>query len=242
MWQYLYFMVYLNHKPEDEHTGQESYVHAKLQAADVTFFPLMKSMELEGHLGPPSATPAPPSPPGAHSPASGTFERRKTLVGRGVSGPDTEFVREEMMSSMALEPAEFHGVTDQLLTHIQRLDHSVETLSEQMASKIEGLDHSVAAVEQTTGQQVRRPGAVRWCSVFVLCRCCTTDTPSTAVGHRQAPVLKNLWRSPAGGFRRLSGRATQSLLRFSRQQPSLEHRPAAKAAVQSVSCALRFPA
>ena len=32
IWQYLYFMVHLSHKMEDEYTGQESYVSSKLHA------------------------------------------------------------------------------------------------------------------------------------------------------------------------------------------------------------------
>ena len=39
--------MYLNQKVTDEYTGQESYVHAKLQQHDVTFFPLNKSIDLE---------------------------------------------------------------------------------------------------------------------------------------------------------------------------------------------------
>ena len=46
MWQYLYFMLHLRHKPEDEFTGQESYVHAKIKKSDYSFFPLNKSLDL----------------------------------------------------------------------------------------------------------------------------------------------------------------------------------------------------
>ena len=49
MWQYFYFMVYLNNKQEDEYTGQESYVFSKLQHQDVSFFPLNQSMDLALH-------------------------------------------------------------------------------------------------------------------------------------------------------------------------------------------------
>ena len=52
MWQYLYFMVYLDQKCNDEYTGQESYVASKLDRDDVSFFPLHKSMELE-HIAAP---------------------------------------------------------------------------------------------------------------------------------------------------------------------------------------------
>ena len=73
MWRYLYFMVYLKLKPEDEYTGQESYVHAKLRQLDPSFFPSHRSMDLEGRLAAappeapkpapaPGAAPAPPSP------------------------------------------------------------------------------------------------------------------------------------------------------------------------------------
>ena len=48
MWHYLYFIVYLNQKPAEEYTGQESYVNSRLQLQDVSFFPLNKSMDLQG--------------------------------------------------------------------------------------------------------------------------------------------------------------------------------------------------
>ena len=35
------------HKPEDEFTGQESYVHEKILARDVSFFPMNRSLELD---------------------------------------------------------------------------------------------------------------------------------------------------------------------------------------------------
>jgi len=46
MWHYLYFIHHLQRKPQDEFTGQESYVQAKIMAKDMTFFPLGKSMDL----------------------------------------------------------------------------------------------------------------------------------------------------------------------------------------------------
>ena len=46
IWQYLFFLIYLKQKSEDEFTGQESYVSAKLKLKDVSFFPLRRSMDL----------------------------------------------------------------------------------------------------------------------------------------------------------------------------------------------------
>nr|CCC92047.1 conserved hypothetical protein [Trypanosoma congolense IL3000] len=39
MWMYLYFTHYLRHKNPDDFTGQESYVHEKIQRNDLSFFP-----------------------------------------------------------------------------------------------------------------------------------------------------------------------------------------------------------
>ncbi|SCU66199.1 inositol 1,4,5-trisphosphate receptor [Trypanosoma equiperdum] len=39
MWMYLYFIHYLRHKDPNEFTGQESYVHEKIQRNDLSFFP-----------------------------------------------------------------------------------------------------------------------------------------------------------------------------------------------------------
>ena len=52
IWQYLYFLIYLKQKSEDEFTGQESYVSSKLKLKDVSFFPLRKSMDLVVAKGP----------------------------------------------------------------------------------------------------------------------------------------------------------------------------------------------
>jgi len=50
MWQYVYFIVYLNRKPETEYTGPEFYVSEKLKATDssmIEFLPLGKASVLE---------------------------------------------------------------------------------------------------------------------------------------------------------------------------------------------------
>ena len=46
MWHYFFFAQHLEQKPEDEFTGQESYVHAKLAAQDISFLPLNKAMSM----------------------------------------------------------------------------------------------------------------------------------------------------------------------------------------------------
>jgi len=47
VWQYLYFMHHLRRKPEDEYTGQESYVANKMAKKDVSFFPVNRSLDLQ---------------------------------------------------------------------------------------------------------------------------------------------------------------------------------------------------
>ena len=39
-------MHHLRNKPESDHTGQESYVAAKIKACDISFFPINKSLAL----------------------------------------------------------------------------------------------------------------------------------------------------------------------------------------------------
>ncbi|RNF14387.1 inositol 1,4,5-trisphosphate receptor [Trypanosoma conorhini] len=47
MWMYLYFIHYLRRKDPSEFTGQESYVDAKLQRNELSFFPEEKCLTLE---------------------------------------------------------------------------------------------------------------------------------------------------------------------------------------------------
>jgi len=49
MWQYLYFILFLQQKDHNEYTGQESYVAAKVKQMDWSFVPLGKALVLE-HL------------------------------------------------------------------------------------------------------------------------------------------------------------------------------------------------
>ncbi|ORC89216.1 uncharacterized protein TM35_000132200 [Trypanosoma theileri] len=47
MWMYLYFMHYLRRKDPNDFTGQESYVHEKIQENDLGFFPEEECLSLE---------------------------------------------------------------------------------------------------------------------------------------------------------------------------------------------------
>ena len=42
LWAYVLFIAFVNRKPQDEHTGAESYVHGKFAASDSTWFPYFK--------------------------------------------------------------------------------------------------------------------------------------------------------------------------------------------------------
>lgn len=48
MWNYVYFIAYLNWKDKQEHTGIESFVVEKIELNDASWFPFNKSRELEG--------------------------------------------------------------------------------------------------------------------------------------------------------------------------------------------------
>merc|ERR1712216_205447 len=47
MWQYLYFIVRLRLRDTSLYTGVENYVHAKLEKADIGWFPLHRAMALD---------------------------------------------------------------------------------------------------------------------------------------------------------------------------------------------------
>ncbi len=47
LWDYVFFLIYLEHKDEDEYTGVETYVSAKILDDDITWIPNETSMCLE---------------------------------------------------------------------------------------------------------------------------------------------------------------------------------------------------
>jgi len=47
MWHYLFFMVHLGEKDQDDYTGPESYVHAQLQEQEIEWIPTGKAMSLQ---------------------------------------------------------------------------------------------------------------------------------------------------------------------------------------------------
>jgi len=46
MWQYIYFFVYLDAKSKDEYVGMETFVSDALDADDLSFFPINRSLVL----------------------------------------------------------------------------------------------------------------------------------------------------------------------------------------------------
>jgi hypothetical protein len=44
MWEYVFFLMHLNQKPETEYNGQESYVMKKAAVKDLTFFPVHRAL------------------------------------------------------------------------------------------------------------------------------------------------------------------------------------------------------
>jgi len=47
MWNYLFFMIHLYHKPKTEYTGSEQYVSNSVEEQDISFFPILRSITLE---------------------------------------------------------------------------------------------------------------------------------------------------------------------------------------------------
>ena len=43
-WNYLYYMYHIKKKDETEFNGMESYVHAKIENDDITFFPMYRAI------------------------------------------------------------------------------------------------------------------------------------------------------------------------------------------------------
>ena len=52
MWNYLFFIYYLNWKQPDEYSGIESYVAEKLEQNDLQWFPFNKARELINQSNP----------------------------------------------------------------------------------------------------------------------------------------------------------------------------------------------
>lgn len=50
LWQYVFFIIYLNSKDTTEYTGIESYVAEKLVQDDIAWFPFNKAICLEADL------------------------------------------------------------------------------------------------------------------------------------------------------------------------------------------------
>jgi len=46
IWNYLYYIVYLQSKDKLEYNGTESYIYDKLQSDDLSWFPIQRAMSL----------------------------------------------------------------------------------------------------------------------------------------------------------------------------------------------------
>lgn len=46
IWNYLYYIVYLQSKDRLEYNGTESYIYDKLQSDDLSWFPIQRAMSL----------------------------------------------------------------------------------------------------------------------------------------------------------------------------------------------------
>merc|ERR1712196_682586 len=47
MWDYVFFLTYLQQKPSTEYTGQESYVASMHKDSNVKFFPIKRALSIE---------------------------------------------------------------------------------------------------------------------------------------------------------------------------------------------------
>ena len=47
MWNYVFFIAYLNEKDKNDYTGIESYINKKYRMNDTSWFPINKASELQ---------------------------------------------------------------------------------------------------------------------------------------------------------------------------------------------------
>ena len=157
--QYLYFMVYLSQKDQDEYTGQESYVSAKLQQHDISFFPLHKSLDAEGHAPASAAAAAAAGSP----PVAAPEERRER--------PETPLLRSESASSLrestSLTSASLNEFRE-TSTFFQRGETSfypqeglyqidpLQSLSEKVVERVEYLDSKLETLEKSLGNLAQK--------------------------------------------------------------------------------------
>ena len=151
MWQYLYFMVYLNQKSDDEYTGQESYVSLKLGQQDVSFFPLNKSMDLpeyggvqaaaadgrEAEPGPgnpttpllPQSPPAPLELPRCDTMPQDALRKHASVFQRHSAYPPS------LESPDPGDKTQLNEMIQLLVSKTEKLDQALELVSAQLATK-----------------------------------------------------------------------------------------------------------
>jgi len=133
MWQYLYLMLHLRHKAEDEFTGQESYVANKIRQKDILFFPLNRSLQLEALdlEGEPDT-----GRPGA-------------LAG-GDHGTDAAHLRLDDVERR-LGAIEAHAkVTSEKLEGLESMELSIQSIEKSLASLLQGGTHSTRTSPRPT--------------------------------------------------------------------------------------------
>lgn len=42
MWNYIYYIAYLNHKDENDYNGNESYISNKVKGDDISWLPIKR--------------------------------------------------------------------------------------------------------------------------------------------------------------------------------------------------------
>lgn len=50
MWNYVYYMSYLDYKSKSEFNGIETYIYNKLKSQDNSWFPIGQALELQEEL------------------------------------------------------------------------------------------------------------------------------------------------------------------------------------------------
>ena len=141
MWNYLYFMVYLSHKPDDEYTGQESYVSAKLQLQDVSFFPLNKSMDLQALPDGEGVAPTAPAPEAAAPPPSAPESPAvpQIVIRRGTA---------EEPAFLDHPGSELQDVAGDIFAKVKRLDYCLEAMGGEVSARFDRIESGVAGAAQ----------------------------------------------------------------------------------------------
>jgi len=197
MWQYLYFMLHLRHKPEDEFTGQESYVHEKILARDISFFPLNRSLELERVEGAVSAAPtgtggAPSAEPNPYDPCAIT----SPLAGGGVTQAALQDLERRLQDRMD----ESNKATNQRLEGIESSMKQMEKTLEAIMAKVCTLGEPSTAKTDTGHRDPPppTPTTLPRRSSHLLLTAMSIDVPYVNHTNHSAATLRPGLRLPHG--------------------------------------------